>query len=195
MFLCPQTKTYPRCEKMHPYNLLVTFHGDQRGRAEQEVRERMRDLGVYVERLETCDVDGVFLLQVRGDAKALVVQLKRLCHEDPVDFQYTYHWVPIERWVPTVLTEIREAVAALGNGIGKDETWKMHLHKRHVPEHYDALISYLTDPLDRGKVDLTDPDKVLAVEMLGKSTGLSLLTKHELLDVNKARVEAGAGKV
>ena len=59
----------------------------------------------------------------------------------------------------------------------------------------DDLIAYLTEPLNRGRVDLTDPDRILAVEILGKNTGMSLLNRHELLDVNKVRVESGHGKV
>ena len=84
---------------MRAYNLLVTFHHNQKGHAEQEVRDRMKDLGACVEKLELCDAEGVFLIQVGGDAKVLVSQLKRMCHEDPGQFLYTYHWVPIERWV------------------------------------------------------------------------------------------------
>jgi len=180
---------------MYAYNLLVTFHGNQKGHSEREVRDRMKDLGAYVERLETCEVEGVFLLQVGGDSRVLVSQLKRMCREDPVDFQYTHHWVPIERWVPSERSVIREAALELGKGIGEKETWMMHLHKRHIQEHYDDLIYYLTEPLNRGTVNLEDPDRILAVEILGKNTGVSLLNRHELLDVNKVRVEAGAGKV
>ena len=125
----------------------------------------------------------------------MVSQLIRMCREDPVGFQYSHHWVPIERWVPSERSTIREAANELGKGIGDNESWMMHLHKRHFQEHHDDLIAYLTDPLNRGRVDLTDPDKILAVEILGKNTGLSLLTRHELLDVNKVRVASGAGKV
>jgi tRNA(Ser,Leu) C12 N-acetylase TAN1 len=180
---------------MFVYNLLVTFHGNQKGHSEREVRERLTELGAYVERLETCEVEGVFLIQAGGDAKVLVSQLKRLCHEDPVGFQYTHHWVPIESWVGSRKETIREAAEEMGKGIGESETWMMHLHKRHFDEHYDDLIAYLTDPLNRGTVDLEDPDRILAVEILGMNTGLSLLTRHELLDVNKVRVESGHGKV
>lgn len=180
---------------MFAYNLLVTFHGNQKGHSELEVRERLKDLGTYVERLETCEVEGVFLIQAGGDAKVLVSQLKRLCHEDPVGFQYTHHWVPIERWMDSERRTIRKNAEELGRGIGNDETWMMHLHKRHMADHYDDLISYLTETLNRGRVDLNDPDKILAVEILGKNTGMSLLTRHELLDVNKVRVESGHGKV
>ena len=180
---------------MFAYNLLVTFHGNQRGHSELEVRDRLKDLGAYVEKLDTCEVEGVFLVLASGDAKVMVSQLIRMCHEDPVGFQYSHHWVPIERWVPSERERIREVAIELGKGIGENESWMMHLHKRHFQEHHDDLIAYLTDPLNRGRVDLTDPDKILAVEILGKNTGLSLLTRHELLDVNKVRVASGAGKV
>ncbi len=168
---------------MFDHNLLVTFHGHQKGHSEMEVRDRLKDLGAQVERLETCEVEGVFLLKVAGDPKVMVSQLIRMCHEDPVGFQYSHHWVPIERWVSSGKEEIRRAAEDLGRGIGGNESWMMHLHKRHFQEHYDDLIAYLTDPLNRGRVDLTEPDKILAVEILGQNTGLSLLTRLELLDV------------
>ncbi|MCG7840370.1 MAG: hypothetical protein MIO87_00505 [Methanomassiliicoccales archaeon] len=180
---------------MHAYNLLVTFHHNQKGHAEQEVRERMKDLGAYVEKLDLCDVEGVFLAQVGGMARVLVSQLKRMCQEDPSQFLYTHHWVPIEIWVPSKIEELRSTAIELGRGIGENETWMMHLHKRHFEEHHDELIVQLTDPLNRGQVDLEDPDKILAVEILGKNSGLSLLNRHELLDVNKVRVASGSGKI
>jgi tRNA acetyltransferase TAN1 len=180
---------------MYAYNLLVTFHHNQKGHAEQEVRDRMKDLGVFLERLDLCDVEGVFLAQAGGDAKVLVSQLKRMCHEDPAQFLYTHHWVPIERWVPSNVREMKDAAIELGRGIGMDESWMMHLHKRHFKMHHDDLIIELTDPLNRGRVDLEDPDKIVAVEILGGVAGLSLLTRHEMLDVNKVRVASGAGKV
>jgi tRNA acetyltransferase TAN1 len=180
---------------MYTYNLLVTFHQNQRGHAEQEVRDRMKDLGVFLEKLSLCDVEGVFLVQAGGDAKVLVSQLKRMCKEDPAQFLYTHHWVPIERWVPSNLREMKDAVIEVARGIGRDESWMMHLHKRHVVMHHDELITELTDPINLGRVDLEDPDKIVAVEVLGGMTGLSLLTRHELLDVNKVRVASGAGKV
>jgi tRNA(Ser,Leu) C12 N-acetylase TAN1 len=180
---------------MHAYNLLVTFHHNQKGHAEQEARERLKDLGAYVEKLDLCEVEGVFLIQAGGDAKVLVSQLKRMCHEDPVEFLYTHHWVPIERWVPTNIKDMRSTAIELAKDIGPEESWMMHLHKRHFEEHHDELIAKLTGPLNLGCVELEDPDKILAVEILGKHTGMSLLTRHELLDVNKVRVASGMGKV
>ncbi len=180
---------------MYAYNLLVTFHHNQKGHAEQEVRERLKELGTYVERLDLCEVEGVFLVQVGSEAKVLVAHLKRMCQEEPAQFLYTYHWVPIERWVPANMLEMRDAAVELGQGIGDDDTWMMHLHKRHFAGHHDDVIAYLTDPLNRGRVELEDPDKVLAVEILGQDAGLSLLNRLELLDVNKVRMAFGAGKV
>ncbi|MDD1772903.1 MAG: hypothetical protein LUQ09_08290 [Methanomassiliicoccales archaeon] len=172
---------------MRAYNLLVTFHHNQKGHAEQEVRDRMKDLGAYVEKLELCDTEGVFLIQVGGDAKVLVSQLKRMCHEDPGQFLYTYHWVPIERWVVSQMSDLRSAVTEIGKGIGDGETWMMHLHKRHFEEHHDDIIAYLTDPLNKGPVNMSDPDRIIAVEILGKSSDISLLNRYELLDVNKVK--------
>jgi tRNA(Ser,Leu) C12 N-acetylase TAN1 len=49
----------------------------------------------------------------------------------------------------------------------------------------------LTEPIQKGKVDLKNPQKIIAVEVLGSMAGVSLLEKEELIDANKMRQEIG----
>ncbi len=177
---------------MEDFNILVTYDLNQSVFAEKEVKRNLEEIGVQLEEIQKTSVDGIFGLVVEGDSKQAVASLKSLCQEDPNLFIHTYHWVPIERWVPATEEEMERAASELGEGIQENEGWMMHLHKRHHGGHSQDLIKKLTDPINRGSVNLKSPDKILVVEILGDSAGLSLLRKKELLDTNRLRQEISA---
>ena len=49
------------------------------------------------------------------------------------------------------------------------------------------MIMKLTEVIDKPKVDLSNPDKIVQVEIVGKQAGISLLAKDELLEVSKLK--------
>lgn len=176
---------------MESINLLVTYHPYQQGLAEREVRRNVEEAGFQLEEMDKTTVQGVMGIRVRGDPKRLVATLRRSFSESPGMFSYTYHWVPIERWVPSTEGSMVEAAKELSEGIGSDERWMLHLHRRHLAKHSDELVKLLTDPIAKGPVDLENPQKILVVEILGDSTGMSVANKDEVLDVNKLRQQIG----
>jgi tRNA(Ser,Leu) C12 N-acetylase TAN1 len=171
------------------YNLLVTFHPYEAGLAEREVRKRIEEAGENVENIERSSINGVFCVSVSGDARRLVRSLREEMQEAPEMLSHTFHWVPIDKWVQaddeTMLGEVKRAA----EGIDEDETWMMHVHKRHHPKHSEELMLFLTEPIQKGKVDLKHPEKVIAVEVLGSMAGISLLNGDELINANKMRQE------
>ena len=115
--------------------------------------------------------------------------LGRLCKNDPGEFIFTHHWVPIECWVPSDEKSMANKVKELAEGISPRDRWKMHLHKRHSNYDYESLIIRLTDPINKGTVDLKHPNKILVVEVLGDQAGMALVNRDEILDVNEIRKE------
>ncbi|WP_147654226.1 THUMP domain-containing protein [Methanomassiliicoccus luminyensis] len=176
---------------MERYNLLVTYHPNQSRLAEQELRRVVGDIGEQIEELEHACVDGVFCARVAGDPKELVYDLRASMQEEPDLLSHTYHWVPVERWVEADEDTMRRTAAELAEGIGENERWMMHLHKRHIDQHSEDLVLSLTDPIHVGKVSLTSPDKIIAVEIIGPMAGMSLLDREEIIDTNKIRQQAG----
>lgn len=176
---------------MEQYNLLVTYHPNQSRLAEQELQRTIGDLGGQIEELERACVDGVFCVRVAGDPKAAVYDLRAAMQEEPDLLSHTYHWVPVERWVEADEDAMSAAAAELAEGIGENERWMMHLHKRHTDRHSEDLVLALTDPIHRGRVDLRNPDKIIAVEIIGPMAGMSLLNREELIDTNRIRQQAG----
>jgi tRNA acetyltransferase TAN1 len=180
---------------MEQYNLLVTYHGNLEGFGETEVRTRLQEAGAGLEELKRSDVDGVFLCRVSGDAKKVVADVRTMCIGAPDLFQETHHWTPVERWVKAEPQEMAKAAEELGAGISPGDRWMLVLRKRRTPLHTMDLIKLLTDPINRGKVDLHHPDKMLIVEIMGDVAGMALVTREQLLDVNKVREEGELGRV
>ncbi|MCE5296842.1 MAG: THUMP domain-containing protein [Euryarchaeota archaeon] len=168
-------------------NMLVTFRPNEKGHAEDEMRARLKDVNVHVESVEETNVEGVFEVLILGDPKKVVRDLRFLCIDAPELFLHTHHWVPIERWVDPYIDEMVRAAKEYEKEIKDGERWMLHLHKRHIGKHSADLIEKLTAPINRGKVDLEKPEKILVVEILGDRAGMSLVRSDELLDVGKIR--------
>ena len=80
---------------------------------------------------------------------------------------------------------MQKAVKSLVPKIGENEKWKMDLEKRHYHKlEYEELIVKLTDVVDRRKIDLKKPKKIIKVEIIGNNAGISLLEPGELLAVS-----------
>ena len=168
-------------------NMLVTFRPNQKGHAEEEIGARLKDVGAIVDRIEETDMEGVCEVKVLGDPKEVVADLRKLCFQDPENFPYTHHWVPLERWVEPYVDEMLKVTAEYGKQIAAGERWMMHLHKRHTGRHTSDLIERLTAPINQGIVDLRDPEKIVIVELMGDRAGMSLVRNEEMLDVIKVR--------
>lgn len=176
---------------METYNLLVTYHSNRAGLAEREVRRRVEEAGGSIDELESSCISGVFCIEVSGDAKQIVSNIREEFHEDPGTLTHTYHWMPVDRWVKASVEDMTEAVRELAEGIDENERWMMHMHKRRHDMTSEELVLALTEPISKGKVDLKRPDKVIAVEVLGGMAGMSLVTREQIIDANQLRQKIG----
>ncbi|WP_019177908.1 THUMP domain-containing protein [Methanomassiliicoccus luminyensis] len=182
---------------MQDYNILVTFHHNEKARAEEEVAKRINDSGLVLEDLMESSVPGLLLVRVAGDGKEAVKRLRGFAFRFPEMFRYTYHWTPVEEWVSSDIPAMIGAAREFGSRIGKGRTWKMELEKRRYHQEGSVLdlIKTLTDPIDAGTVDLESPDLVLKVEIIGDFAGFALVSDDEVLEVNQIRQTIGLAKI
>lgn len=182
--------------RMQDYNILVTFHHNDRWRAEREVIEILRDVGLELEDLMESTVPGLLYLRVAGSGKDAVRKLRKFAFRFPEMFRSTHRWTPIEEWVSSTPEAMVSAAKIFGGRLRKDERWKMEVVKRHYQEGSTMdIILMLTDPIDAGDVDLEDPEKIIKVEIIGDFAGFSLVDPEEYLDINEVRVERGLMKI
>ena len=164
-------------------NLLVTHDASHAGSSKVEVERALKAIRQKAKFLKS-DVDGIFKLRV-GNAKKIVKSLGKLKSKKGM-FEHTFNWVPIEKWTATSLKSIQQQVKRLQKGIKKNDKWNLDLHKRHYDKmHSTELIMGLTEVIDKPKVDLENPQKIIEVQIIGNKTGVALLNKDEILSLAK----------
>lgn len=170
-------------------NLLVTFDPSHKSRAMEEVKSLLEEAGASA-KITDMTMEGIFLLHA-DDPKEVVKNIAVICREDFSKFVYTNKWIPIETWISSEIESMKKAIAAMQEKIDDSESWKLDLAKRNYDKYgtFD-LITELTESIDKPKVDLKNPDKIIKVEIVGEKAGISLLKPDELLDVNKIKKEA-----
>lgn len=167
-------------------NLLITYdpHKEGSARAEAEaVLAEIKEKPIF----EKSRVEGVFLVKI-SEPKSAVKKLVEVCKKSPERFEVTFRYIPIEQWTKSSVPGMEKIIKELVKGIRRDEKWKMEINKRH----YDILpnselILKLTEVVDREKVDLKKPEKIIQVEILGENAGISLLKPAEILDAPKLK--------
>jgi len=161
-------------------NLLVTHDPSHAGSAKDEVEKALKAIKQKAKFLKS-DTEGVFKLRV-ANARKIVKSLSKLKSKKGM-FEHTAYWVPIDKWVAANIKALQKEIKKLQKGIKKNEKWKMDLHKRHFDMGSTEMIMNLTEVVDKPKVDLDNPQKILEVQVMGKKAGLALLNKDEILSV------------
>ncbi len=164
-------------------NLIVTFDPSHAGKAKEEIKSVLEDAGEKAEFLES-EVAGLFLLKVKNP-KHLVKELRG----DANKLEHTFHWIPVEKWCSSDLDALAEEMKKIDARIDAKESWKMDLGKRCYEGRTTDIIMKLTENINKPKVDLKNPEKIVKVEIIGEKAGIALLDRDEILDVPRLKKE------
>ena len=160
-------------------NLIVTHDSSHAGSAKEEIEKAFKAIKQKAKFLKGDD-EGVFKLRA-GNARKIVKSLSKMKSKKGM-FEHTFRWIPVDKWIATNVKAMQKEIKKMQKGIKKNEKWKMDLHKRHFDEMPSTeLIMKLTEVVDKPKVDLDNPQKIMEVQIMGKKTGLALLNKDEIL--------------
>jgi adenylyl- and sulfurtransferase ThiI len=181
---------------MQDYNILVTFHHNERWKAEEEVAERIKEAGLVLEDLMESGVAGLLLVRVAGGGKEAVKKLRGFAFRFPELYHYTHHWTPVEEWVRSEPEDMVSAARVFGARLREGDHWRMDIEKRHYNGGSTLdLVKMLTEPIDRGVVDLHNPELILKVEIIGEFAGFALVSEEEILDINTVRRSIGLARI
>lgn len=166
-------------------NLLITYDPAHSGKAKEEVNALLDEVGEKANFIES-EVDGLFLMHVK-DPKKLTKKLAGLCSDNPERFEFTFKWTPIDKWCSSDMDNLMDEMKKIDAKMDAKESWKMDLGKRQYEGKTTDLILKLTDNINKPKVDLKNPQKIVKVEIIGSKTGIALLDADEFLDVSKIK--------
>jgi len=171
---------------MEDFNLLISTSRGNENNACSEIWFLLGELGDRESLVDRTEVSGLIVAKTNLDPFKAVEGLRNLLKERPWEFRYILKVLPIEIVARTRIDEIKKAVAKLHHKILENETFRVTVEKRHSNISTRDLIEVAVENLDR-KVDLSNPDKIILIEVLGRLTGISVIKPNDILSVTKEK--------
>lgn len=172
---------------MEDFNLLISTSKGNENNACSEVWFLLGELGDKEALVDRTEVAGLVVAKTRLDPFRVIEGLRGLLRERPWEFRYVLKVIPIEVVVRTRVDDIRRAAASLHHKIQEDETFRVTVEKRHSEIPTKDIIEAAVENLNR-RVNLSNPDKIILVEVIGRLTGISVIRPSDILSVVKERL-------
>jgi tRNA acetyltransferase TAN1 len=169
------------------FNLLATTYRRDEGQARSELRYMLEQIGDKSAVVDRTGVSGLIVARTAFDPFDVIGKFREILRERPYEFRYMLRVIPIEKVVHTGLEQIQDAVKELGPKVAEGETFRVTVEKRFTETHSRDIIEAAAAAIKR-KVNLTKPDKIVLVEVVGGLTGLSVAKPDEILSVLKEKV-------
>jgi tRNA acetyltransferase TAN1 len=172
---------------LREFNLLVTTSRGYESYARDELWHLLERIGDSAPTVERTGISGLIAAMTALDPFEVIKQFRNILHERPYEFRYMLRVIPIEKVVRTDLNQIQQAVKELSSRISENETFRVTVEKRFTGTSSREIIEAAATNVKR-KVNLTKPDKIVLIEVVGGLTGLSLIKPDDILSVLKEKL-------
>lgn len=169
------------------FNLLATTSRGYESYARSELRFLFEKIGDASPIIERTGISGLIAVKTNVDALEVIRQFRAILHQRPYEFRFILRIIPIEKVVHTDLEQIQQAVTEFSPKIGENETFRVTVEKRLTTTHTKDIIEKVAANVKR-KVNLTRPDKIILIEVLGGLTGVSVVKPEDILSVLKEKL-------
>jgi tRNA acetyltransferase TAN1 len=167
-------------------NLLATSEIWSESEACSELWMLLRAVGDETPVVDRSPIRGLIAAKTNLDPLEAIGRLRSELIENPEGFRALLRVMPVDAMVPTELEGIVEAAHRLASKIGEDESFRVTLEKRRTHFRSREVIDAVAEGIDR-RVDLEGYDWNVLIEIIGKTTGISVIPRHGLLNVQKER--------
>jgi tRNA acetyltransferase TAN1 len=172
---------------LRDFNLLATTsRGNERDSC-SELWYLLSEIGDSAPNVQKTGVSGLIATKTALNPFEVIEKLRKILRERPYEFRYTLRIIPIEKVVRTDLAEIQRVATELSSEIGESETFRVTVEKRFTAMPSRNIIEEVAANIER-KVDLSKPDKILLIEIVGGLTGISVMKPDDILSVMKEKV-------
>lgn len=169
------------------FNLLVTTSRGNEGNACSELWYLLGEIGDSAATVDKTGVSGLIVAKTVLDPFEAVQKFRRVLHERPYEFRYALRIIPIGKVIRTDLGEIQRVAAEYSARIGENETFRVTVEKRFTQLASRDIVEAAASEIER-RVDLSKPDKILLVEVVGGFTGVSVIEPNDVLSVLKEKM-------
>lgn len=167
-------------------NLIITCARNLESDAKDEIKRILNSLGDEGAHITITDMSGILTIDTKLEPPLIIQHVKKTISEEPWLVRYCMRIIPVYETVTTDLVEIASAVSKLTNIIQKQDTYKILVEKRNYDLPKKEIISEIAKKIDN-KVSLDNPDWVVLVEIIGKTTGVSVIKQDLILSIPKMK--------
>ena len=169
------------------FNLVVSTYRGRENLCISELWYFAREMGDPGISARHAGVPGLITARTKLDPLRFVEKLVETVSERPWEVRFLLKVVPVQVVVDTDLEEIARAAAELAEqGIGPEESFKIEVRKRMTDLSRKSVIEAVAERIDR-RVDLTSPQKIVQIEIIGPRTGVSVITPGQIFSAERIR--------
>lgn len=168
------------------FSLIISTARGNEQNACSEAWYLLGELGDRESKVDRTNVVGLVVAKTKLEPIQVVKKLKTILQERPWEFRYVLKVTPIEHVVPADLEKLAEIAKKLEGKIDKNEKYRITVEKRHSPLSSKEIIEAMAAGIGR-KVDLTEPDRIVLVQVIGKLAGLAVITEEDILSVEREK--------
>jgi tRNA acetyltransferase TAN1 len=172
---------------LRDFNLLATTSRGNENYACSELSYLLGQIGDSASAVDKTGVAGLIAAKTAFNPFEVIERLREILLERPYEFRYMLRVIPVEKIVRTDLGEIQQAATEFVSKIAEIETFRVTVEKRFTTTSTQSIIEAAAANIKR-KVDLTKPDKILLIEVVGGLTGISVVKPNEILSIMKEKM-------
>ena len=177
-------------KRLIDFNLIVSCGRGREDNACSELWYFLKEMGDEKADIQETGLSGLIVAKTSMDPHEVVSKIRDLASSKPWEVRYILKIVPIDVVVDTSIEAICEAIDRLKDRISEEETFRVTVNKRASRVNRMAIIKAVAERIER-KVDLTNYDKLVLIEVIGEKTGVSILKPEEVVSIVKIKRERG----
>jgi len=171
---------------LRDFNLLITTTRGNEEEACSEIWYLLDEIGDKAPVVDKTGVAGLVAAKTAFNPFEVIKKFREILKQRPYEFRYTLRVIPIEKIIRTDLNEIQRVATEMSEKIEENESFRVTLEKRFTQLSTRDVIEAAAANIER-KVDLTAPDKILLIEIVGGLTGISVIKPDDILSVSKEK--------
>ena len=167
-------------------NLIITCARHLEEETEDELRDILDELGDSEIEVSISDMSGILTAQTKLDPIEVVKKMKEILLDQPWSIRYCLRIIPIQKIIETKLETIQMEISNISNQILDGETYRILIEKRNSDISSKEIITKIAHEI-KNRVSLDFPDKIILIEILGGTTGISILKEVDILSIEKTK--------
>ena len=166
------------------YNILATTEKITMSAASSQLWMNLRAIGDPEPKVNRSRIKGIVTAETTLDPVEAILKLREHMESDVGRYNKLFRVFPVVKKVPSTIEAIVEEVVKQAGVIEEDQKYRITLEKRETEFRSLEIIGPVAEAIDR-EVDLTSPDWVVLLEMMGKTTGVTVMPPEGMLNVQK----------